>query len=216
LDVQQDAAIHLRRRPNRSGGARTSFQVSHRDPNFFFPDEFLAGTVWCCDGDIPSEKIRPQDITDPGPGIPAGLGLTGITRPTPVFRPPSGPGFRWRILSHFQRSFQDLLDADSLKDLLRALLWDPRGFHRPLVDGIRHVGSIPGHVLSGGIPKPSWEIRVVWESTDVRSDSWESLGRLDAFAGLILGLYRSRTPPGVDSWLSLRVGPAGVNLEHGR
>lgn len=216
MGAQENGSIHLRHRSNRSGGARSSFQISHQDPDFFFPDEFLAGNVWCCDGDVPSDKIRPQDISDPGPGIPAGLGVAGLTRPTQVFRPPAGPAFRWCILSHFQRSFQDLLDADSLKEILRALLWDPRGFHKPLVDGIRQVESIPGHVLSGGIPRPSWEIRIQWEDADVRSDSWEPLGRLDAFAACLLGLFRSRTPPGVESWLSLRVGPAGVHLEHGR
>lgn len=216
LDVQENGSILLRRRPNRSGGARTSFRITHPDPDCFFPDEFISGSVWCCDGDAPLDKIRPQDIGDPGPGIPAGLGIAGLTRPTPVFRPPSGPGFRWCVLSHFQRSFHDLLDAESLKEILRALLWDPRGFHRPLVEGIREVDSLPAHVLSGGIPKPSWEIRVQWEDKDVRSDSWEHLGRLDAFAACLLGLFRSRTPPGVHSWLSLRTSPAGVNLEHGR
>lgn len=216
MDAQESGSIHLLRRPNRSGGAIASFRMAHPDPERFFPDEFLSGSVWCCDGDIPSDKVRPQDIAEPGPGIPAGLGIAGLTRPTPVFRPPAGAGFRWCMLSHFQRSFQDLVDPDSLKEILRALLWDPRGAHRPLVDGIRQVDSFPGHVLSGGIPKASWEIRIRWEGQDVRPDSWEHLGRLDAFSARLLGLFRSRTPPGVESWLSLRVEPAGVVLEHGR
>ena len=216
MSIAEDGSVYLRHRPNRSGGARTSFQVAHPDPEFFFPDEFLSGSVWCCDGDVPADKIRPQDISDPGPGIPAGLGVSGLTRPTQVFRPPAGSSFRWCMLSHFQRSFQDLLDADSLKEILRALLWDPRGFHRPLIDGIRQIESIPGHTLSGGIPIPSWEIRILWENPEIRSDSWEHLGRLDAFAACVLRLFRSRTPPGVESWLSLRIAPAGVNLEHGK
>ena len=216
LGIAENGSIHLRRRPNRSGGARTSFRIAHPDPAFFFADEFLSGAVWCCDGDVPADKIRPQDIAEPGPGIPAGLGLAGITRPSPVFRPPSGPQFRWCMLSHFQRSFRDLLVPDSLREILRALSWDPRGLHRPLVDGIRHIDSMPGHVLSRGIPKPSWEIGILWEGQDVRADSWEQLGRLDAFAALLLRLFRSRTPPGVDSWLSMRVAPAGLTLEHGR
>jgi type VI secretion system protein ImpG len=216
MDVRENGSIQLRRRTNRSGGARISFGISHPDPGFFFPDEFLTGHVRCCDGDVPSEIVRPHDICDPGPGIPSGLGLAGITRPTQVFRPPMGAGFRWGILSHFQRSFQDLLDPESLKEILGALLWDPRGLHRPLVDGIRQVGSHPGHVLADGIPRPTWEIRIRWEGPDVRADSWEHLGRLDAFASLLLGLYRSRTPPGVDSWLSFGIEPAGAVLEHGR
>jgi type VI protein secretion system component VasA len=216
LRVQESGSIHLRRRPNRSGGARTSFRISHRDPGFFFADEFLSGSVWCCDGDVPSEKLRPQDLSDPGPGVPSGWGVAGLTRPTQVFRPPADPLFRWRMLSHFQRSFQDMLDADSLKNTLRALLWDTRGLRLGLVDGIRQVVSVPGHVLRSGIPVPTWEIRIEWTDPEVGPDSWEQLGRLDAFAELLLGLFRSRTPPGVDSWLSLRVEPAGIRLEHGR
>jgi len=213
---QESGSIHLRRRPNRSGGARTSFRVSHRDPAFFFPDEFLAGSVWCCDGDVLSEKVRPQDLSDPGPGVPSGWGVAGLTRPTQVFRPPADPMFRWHMLSHFQGSFQDMLDADALKRTLRALLWDTRGLRRVLVDGIRRVVSVPGHVLLAGIPVPTWEIRITWEDPEVKSDSWEQLGRLDAFAELLRGLFRSRTPPGVDPWLSLRVEPAGILLEHGK
>ena len=213
---QESGSIHLRRRPNRSGGARTSFRVSHRDAAFFFPDEFLSGSVWCCDGDVPSEKVRPQDLSDPGPGGPSGWGVAGLTRPTQVFRPPADPMFRWRMLSHFQRSFQDMLDADSLKDTLRALLWDTRGLRRGLVDGIRRVVSVPGHVLLDGIPVPTWEVRIAWEDPEVKADSWEQLGRLDAFGELLLGLFRSRTPPGVESRVSLRVEPAGVQLVHGK
>ncbi|HXP90890.1 MAG TPA: type VI secretion system baseplate subunit TssF [Fibrobacteria bacterium] len=213
--IQESGSIHLRRRPNRSGGARTSFRLSHRDPAFFFPDEFLSGNVWCCDGDVPSEKVRAQDLSDPGPGVPSGWGVAGLTRPTQVFRPPADPMFRWRMLSHFQGSFRDMLQADSLKETLRALLWDTRGLRRGLVDGIRQVESVPGHVLVDGIPNPVWEIRILWEDSEVKPDSWERLGRLDAFAQLLLGLFRSRTPAGVESRVSFRVEPAGIRLEHG-
>ena len=211
----EPGTVRVRFQPNRAGRPRASLSVHHRDPEFFFPDEVLTGTVWCCDGDAPSEKVAPADIADPGSGIPSGLGVRGLSGPAQLFRPSPGPEFGWRMLAHFQASFMDLVDAQRLRDLLGALLWDPRGARKHLVEGIRSVEVAPGRaLLPGGGVRSVWEIRVGWADASGDAPSWETLGRLDALASLLQALWAGRTPPGTSCRLALRMESTGTVLEH--
>lgn len=204
----------VHRRPNRSGGVKTGLSVGHPDPGFGFADEYLAGRLWCCDGDRPTELLKPADLREPSTGVPTGLAPQGLTRPTQVFRPPTTPDIRWKLLSHFQRSFPELCDLDNLREVLRLLLWDPRERKRALIDKLVGLDPALGYELVGAVPRPLTRILLTLSDESIRADSWERIGLLDVFAGLVQRLLALRSPQGSRLVLTLRVLPAGLEWEH--
>jgi len=204
----------VHRRPNRSGGVKTSLSVGHPDPDFAFSDEYLSGRLWCCDGDRPSELLKPTDLREPSAGVPSGLAPQGSARPTQVFRPPTTPDIRWKLLSHFQRSFPDLCDLENLQELLRLLQWDPRERKRPLIEKLASLVPSIGHELVAGVPRPIGRILLTLSDESIVADSWDRIALLDVFAGLVQALLSIRSPQGSRLVLTLRILPLGMELEH--
>lgn len=204
----------VHRRPNRSGGMKTSLSVGHPDPGFAFADEYLTGRLRCCDGDRPSEHMKPSDLREPSTGVPSGLSPQGLARPSQVFRPPTTPDIRWKLLSHFQRAFPDLCDLEHLKELLRLLLWDPRDRKKPFIEKLAGLDLSIGHELAAAVPRPLCRIRLTLTDDSILADSWDRIGLLDVFAGLIQRLLSIRSPQGSRLVLTLAILPLGLELEH--
>lgn len=202
------------RRPNRSGGMKTSIVVGHPDADFQFDDEYLGGRIWCCDGDHPSELVRPGDLNEPNDGIPSGLSVRNLTRPSQVYRPPASPDFRWKLLSHFQRSFRDLCRLGSLQETLRVLLWDPRELKKNLVEKLASVDVSTGYEFSDATPRPVANVTVTLVDDSILPDSWEKIGPVDVFATLLFRLFDGNRPIGTRMTLALKIAPAGIVLKH--
>ena len=203
----------IHRRSNRSGGVKTSLSLGHPDPDFAFEDEYLAGELWCCDGDLPTEKAGPADLREPAAGVPSGVSLQGLSRPTQVFRPTSVPDLRWKMLAHFQRSLRDQCRLPPLKALLRLLSWDPRDRKKALVESLSDLRFGVRHELVEGFPRPVHRIEATVSDPTLLPDSWDRIGQLDVFAGLLHALFASRVPPGSRMELSLRIEALGLDLE---
>ncbi|MBK9576673.1 MAG: type VI secretion system baseplate subunit TssF [Fibrobacterota bacterium] len=210
----EDGSFRVRRRPNRSGGMKTSVSVSHPWPEFHFDDEYLSVHAWVCDGDAPRDNLRPQDINEPLDGIPAGLPFASVERPSQVFRPSMGPQFRWRLFSHFQRTFRDLLEPEGLRDTLRLLLWDPRAVKRPLVDAIQRIDIGSSYRLEAGIPRPICQLRLSWNDPSLTPDAWDRIGQCDEFCRLLFALFLERVPPGMELSMTVDIPSMGTSLEH--
>lgn len=204
------------RRANRSGGMKTSVSVDHPDESFFFSDEFISIHAWCSDGDLPRDNLRPTDISEAGAGIPAGLALSALARPSQVFRPPMGTKYRWSLFSHFQRSYKDLLRCDTLKETLKLLMWDPREAKRELIDSIQSIQVLTGYKLTGGVPTPVSEIHIAWHSPTLKPDDWDKLGQIDVFGSCLFQLYKERVPPGMEFCVIMEIASLGIALEHFR
>ena len=204
----------VHRRPNRSGGVKTSLSVGHPDPEFTFSDEYLTGRLWCCDGDLPSELVKPTDLREPSAGVPTGLSPQGLARPTQVFRPPTTPDIRWKLLSHFQRSFPDLCDLKNLQELLRLLLWDPRERKKALIEKLASLAPSIGYELVAGVPRPITRILLTISDESILHDSWDRIGQLDVFAHLVWKLVSIRSPQGSRLVLTMKIQPLGLELEH--
>lgn len=203
------------RRPNRSGGMKTGIVVGHPDPDFAFADEYLGGTIWCCDGDQPVEIVRPGDISDPGEGVPSGLSVRSLTRPSQVYRPPGTHDFRWKLLAHFQRSFRDLCRLKPLQETLRILLWDPRELKKACIEKISSVEVTTGYELVDAVPRPISRVAVTISDDSIAPDAWDRIGALDTFAALLFRLLDGRRPIGTRMTLTLRIQPLGIVLSHG-
>ncbi|HOX53508.1 MAG TPA: type VI secretion system baseplate subunit TssF, partial [Fibrobacteria bacterium] len=210
----EDGSFRVRRRPNRSGGMKTSISVSHPWPEFHFEDEYLSIHAWVCDGDAPRDNLRPNDIDEPLDGVPAGLPFASLERPSQVFRPSVGPQFRWRLFSHFQRTFRDLLEPEGLRDTLRLLLWDPRAQKRALVDAIQRIDIGSSYRLEAGIPRPICQLRLSWNDPSLTADSWDRVGLLDEFCRLLFAMFLERVPPGMELALTVDIPALGTSLEH--
>lgn len=204
----------IHRRPNRSGGMKTSISVGHPDDAFTFDDEYLGGKIWCCDGDIPSEVVRPTDLSEPSTGIPSGLTISGLSRPTQVYRAPATSDYRWKLLSHYQRSFSDLCKARSLQETLRQLLWDPRELKKSVIEKISGLSVATGYELVSALPRPVTIATLTISDDAIGSDAWNLVGQLDEFARLVYRLLAARQPQGTRLVLRLRLLPLGLELEH--
>lgn len=203
------------RRPNRSGGMKTAIVVGHPDPDFAFADEYLGGVIWCCDGDQPVEILRPGDLREPAEGVPSGLAVRSLTRPSQVYRPPGTHDFRWKLLAHFQRSFRDLCRLKPLQETLRILLWDPREFKKPCIEKMSSVEVSTGYELVDATPCPIAKVTVTISDDSIAPDAWDRIGALDAFAALLFRLLDGRRPTGTRTTLALRIQPLGIVLAHG-
>jgi len=204
----------VHRRPNRSGGMKTSISVGHPDDSFCFEDEYLGGDIWCCDGDQPYELVRPSDICEASKGVPSGLSIVGLSRPTQVYRPPAASDYRWKLLSHFQRSFRDLCRARNLQETLRQLSWDPRELKKPFIEKISDLSVTTGYELVSALPRPITTATLTISDDSVGFDSWDRIGQFDAFARLVFRLMEARQPQGTRLVVRLRLSSIGLELEH--
>ncbi len=204
----------IHRRTNRSGAQKTSVSVGHPDPDFAFQDEYVSIDALVSDGAHPREHLQPQDLATPGPGLPTSLKPVGLVRPSAVFRPRELSEARWLLLGHMQRSFRGLAEAESLRDLLRTLLWDPREGKRTLIDRIQDVTTTSEYRLLDGVHWPVCRVTVRLVDETVAPDSWERIGLLDAFAKQLGNLFAEEVPPGARLSFRLAIDPVGIELEH--
>ncbi len=204
----------LHRNNHRAGLTKASIRVGHPDADWAFADEFLQGSIWCCDGDKPHEVLRPTDIDQPSTGIPSGLAVRGLVPPSPVFRPPPSVDYRWKLLSHFQQSLRDLAQTNNLQQTLRLLLWDPLEQKKSFIENISDLNITTGYDLLDATPRQITRIRLVLFDETIRSDSWERIGSLDVFASLVHRLFKDRIPLGTVLSLTLQILPVGLTLEH--
>lgn len=206
--------FEVHRRTNRSGAQKTSISVGHPDPDFAFQDEYLTIEARVSDGNHPREHLQPQDLGVPGPGLPTFLKCVGLVRPSAIFRPRELSEARWLLLGHMQRSFRGLAEAESLRDLLRTLLWDPREAKRTLIDRIQEVTTSSEYRLLDGVHWPVCRVTVRLVDETVATDSWERIGLLDAFAKQLGNLFAEEVPPGARLSFRLAIDPVGIELEH--
>lgn len=216
LGRKGDAAAYFEvlQKGRRGGGVCTSLAVGNVDPGTVFAEEYLSVRALCCDGDVPRERLQPADLCELDPSMPATMAVHGLTRPSAVVRPPDVENRRWRLLSHFQRSFRGLCDIDLLKRTLGLLVWDGRESRRRLVEGVSRVSCRPNYRVENGITLPEMLVSVGLKDELCTAISWERLGQLDAFGELLWQLFSEEAPLGNAVHLRLELEPSEVVLEY--
>ena len=216
LGRKGDAAAYFEvlQKGRRGGGVCTSLAVGNVDPGTAFVEEYLSVCALCCDGDVPRERLQAADLCELDQSMPATMAVHGLTRPSAVVRPPDVENRRWRLLSHFQRSFRGLCDIDLLKRTLGLLVWDGRESRRRLVEGVNRVSCRPNYRVENGITLPEMLVSVGLKDELCTVISWERLGQLDAFGELLWQLFSEEAPLGNAVHLRLELEPSEVVLEY--
>lgn len=204
----------LVRREARGGGVATSISVGCADGQVPLEEEYLAVRAQCCDGERPRECLQPTDLSELGEGIPGGVAVRGITRPTGMFRPPEGTARRWSLLGHFHRSLKGLLELEVLKRTLELLSWDGKEHRRRMIDSLHSLECSLEHRLVAGVFFPQLRVKVVVRDEQASATSWERLGQLDAFGQMLHTMLFQEAPLGTRLGLSMEILPAGLVLEH--
>ncbi len=208
------AYFEVLQKGRRGGGVCTSLAVGNVDPETTFAEEYLSVRAFCCDGDIPREHLQPADLCGLDPSMPATVSVRGLTRPSAVMRPPDVKNRRWRLLSHFQRSFRGLCDTNLLKRTLGLLVWDGRESRRRLVEGVNRVSCRPNYRVKEGVTLPEMLVSVGLKDELCTAVSWERLGQLDAFGELLWLLFSEEAPLGSAVRLQIELEPGEIVLEY--
>lgn len=189
------------------GIADTAIDQPPRDWN-------LGVEAYCGDGDFPYQNLSGRSLSVARKGIPFGMAANGLTRPTQSFR----------LLPHQKRSLllvvtdahhKGWLDADRLKDGLRHLQWDPAESKRTVVESIQTVKTSIGYEIIQGVTWRVFHVEIVLRDTTCTPDTWDRIGVLQAFGGVLLGFASDQTEIGFKCRLSVRVEPCGVEFHFG-
>lgn len=208
------AYFEVLQKGRRGGGVRTSLAVGNVDPKVAFTEEYLSVRALCCDGDVPREHLQPTDLCGLDPSMPTTMTVRGVTRPSAVIRPPDIKNRRWRLLSHFQRSFRGLCDVEHLKRTLGLLVWDGRESRRRLVEGVSRVSCRSNYRIEKGITLPEMLVSINLKDELCTAVSWERLGQLEAFGELLWLMFSEEVPLGSAVRLRLELEPAETVLEY--
>lgn len=176
-------------------------------------EESVVALASFCDGNRPYEEAVGRELRPSGPDFPEGVELLALTRSTPVHRPPVEVALHTRLMTLSTTHFQGILEAVRMRDTLRLFLWDPAEAKRTLIDAIQEVVVETGDPIHGGVSRPRVRVRIRLRDTTCTPDTWDRLGILDAFAGILGKLSKEETPIGSGISTTVVVDPAGVELE---
>lgn len=199
--------------PNGQSVVRIGLGAHNALPDLFVQD--LSADGVCGDGDLPHDGLSAVDVSVAGSGVPKGIGLRGLVRPTASFRPGRGVSVRGAVLALAQGHSLGWMDADRLKDGLRQVLWDPSESKRTLIEVIQDVTVRNGHVLHDGVAWRRMDVEIRLRDATCTPETWDRIGILDAFGSVLFAFVEDATEIGSRCRLKVLVEPAGIELEYG-
>lgn len=177
--------------------------------------QYLSIEGTCCDGDLPRERLAPQDISVPGIGIPPEVALRGLVRPGPRMLPPRGQSARSLLLAAANGHMSGWLDTRRIKDGLRHLVWDPAESKLNLVECIQEVSCWSGRCLEKDVAWRTLEVEFRLRDATCTPESWDRIGILDAFGEVLFRFAQDATEIGARCRMRMLVEPAGIVLDYG-
>lgn len=196
------------RRQCRLGLAQPSLDVPLAEQN-------LAIEAICSDGDLPYRTLDAKSICLARKGVPTGIAVSGMMRPSPCYRLEGADRTRSLLLAVSNAHHLGWLDPERIKDGLRQVLWDPSESKRSMIEGIQEVSVRSGHSLYNGVAWRRMEVEIRLRDTTCTPDTWDRLGALQAFGFVLEGFVREQTEIGSRYSFRLKIDPAGVVMEFG-
>ena len=178
-------------------------------------EQNLAIEAVCSDGDLPNRTLDAKSIRLSRRGVPTGVAVSGMMRPSPCYRLEGADRTRSLLLAVSNAHNLGWLDPERLKDGLRQVLWDPSESKRSMIEGIQEVSVRTGHSLYNGVAWRRMEVEIRLRDTTCTPDTWDRLGVLQAFGRVLEGFVRDQTEIGSRYLFCLKVDPAGVVMEFG-
>ena len=180
-----------------------------------FAEQNLAIEAICSDGDLPYRTLDAKSIRLARRGVPTGIAVSGMMRPSPCYRLEGADRTRSLLLAVSNAHNLGWLDPERLKDGLRQVLWDPSESKRSMIEGIQDVSVRSGHSLYNGVAWRRMEVEIRLRDTTCTPDTWDRLGALQAFGQVLDGFVRDQTEIGFRYSFRLKIDPAGVVMEFG-
>ncbi len=175
----------------------------------------LAIEAVCSDGDLPNRTLDAKSIRLARRGIPTGVAVSGMMRPSPCYRIEGADRTRSLLLAVSNAHNLGWLDPERLKDGLRQVLWDLSESKRSMLEGIQGVSVQTGHSLYNGVAWRQMEVEIRIRDTTCTPDTWDRFGVLQAFGQVLDGFVRDQTEIGSRYSFRLKIDPAGVVMEFG-
>lgn len=98
-------------------GSDLHLRLCNQDPGGWADLETLSVDLLCTNRDLPT-KLRPGEISKPGPETSAAFNFQSLGTPTAPVPPPLGDEVHWRLLAHLTLDVRRLADVDSLRTAL--------------------------------------------------------------------------------------------------
>jgi len=204
--------FQVRHREDSLGRPMTLLSLGWPDLGMRLEEESVVALAAFCDGNRPYDESVGRDLSASRRSFPEGLELVSLTRASPVHRSPGTVELHTRLMTLSAAHFQGTLDAKRMRDTLRLFLWDPAEAKRTLIDALQEVSVETGLSNRQGIHRPEMRVRIRLRDTTCTPDTWDRLGVLDAFAGILGLLAEEETPIGSGFSTTVVVEPAGVEL----
>lgn len=146
------------------GRNRRRFRFMRRDLGGEFPTVFLSlsggvhrqaevlsCSVMASNGHLPRRHLHIGQIREPGKGVPAGLQVTNLSRPSRCRTAPDDPSYRQRLHAVMALGLTAIADRVVLQQLLLSLNWNGTEEDRLRIASIVHTRVRPMNRISRGI-----------------------------------------------------------------
>ncbi|WP_181919326.1 type VI secretion system baseplate subunit TssF [Alkalilimnicola ehrlichii] len=152
-----DRYYHTTRRDHGTGMPLAYITVGGSDQ---FEAESLSCDLTACNGHVPRQYLHEDQITVSTSDIPSGVKFRNITRPTPLWQPPSASEYPWRLNALLALNVGSFADRDALQQLLKLFDWTERADNAPAIEGVVGAEARPMNRMMHGILHRGLEITV--------------------------------------------------------
>lgn len=159
--------------------------VRHDGSKALAPEEAVSIDLTCFNGSVASE-LAVGDILFGLQDVPSFVGITNISRPTPVIYPPLDGSLNWAMISNMSLNYMSLLDRKALAAILA--VYDHRALNdrqaqragQRRLDGIVDLETKPYDRLFKGLPIRGLRSRMV-----LREANFQTEGEMYLFGSVL-------------------------------
>lgn len=112
--------------------------------------ETLSCDILAHNGGYPRRFLYEGSLSEVGPGMPGGLTLRNLTRPTPLRTPPQRRDWHWALINFMSLSYESIRDAEGLRNLLSLFDWSGSPQNARRIEGIVQLQVEPVDVVRRG------------------------------------------------------------------
>ncbi len=183
----------MKPRPSNDGFSHELSFVLHEDRAAVPLEETLSIELTCFNRQLACE-LAIGDVCIPGDGIPEGVRVENITRPTPPVFPPLDGALDWTLIANLSLNYMTLLDQRALIALMAIYDVLPMAEQRAgqaarkRVEGMVSFSTAPQDRVLHGLP-----ISGLKSVMTLREDCFQTEGDMYLFASIVAEFYRLYT-----------------------
>jgi type VI secretion system protein ImpG len=112
--------------------------------------ETLSCDILAHNGTYPRRFLFEGSLSEAGPGMPGGITLRNLTRPTALLSPPERRDWHWALINFMSLSYESIRDASGLRELLALFDWSGAPQNARRIEGIVDLQVEPVDVVRRG------------------------------------------------------------------